>query len=258
VPNASNMSNPRIYIQNGSSMPLRKFTIHYFLTSDNNKTPKMKEYWAPGATVSLNKINNSLYEVLFYYSGMLDTGNAILPAPAGSVVGLYYADWSSLDKSNDFSNNNSPIFLKNENIVVTDSNGVIIYGELPGTGTPPGSGPDIPPEPGTAISGTGNYSVTTTGVMYRYTNAGFHHGMMFTIRNLGLNDSVTVQWHGVLDQNNSNCQFRTANLFGNGAQINNICTPKNDSNSMFVTLRSKSNCSVRIEIFDWLNGLGCR
>lgn len=109
----------------------------------------------------------------------------------------------------------------------------------------------------TLITGTGSYPVTPAGVTYRINNSSYHHGMMFTIRNIGLDDAVEVRWFGVLDQNNSNCASRVANLNGNGAQINNICTPKDASNDMYITLKSSKNCSVQLEIFNWTNGPGC-
>jgi hypothetical protein len=77
------------------------------------------------------------------------------------------------------------------------------------------------------------------------------------VRNAGQNDSVTVEWLGVLDQNNSNCQPRTANLFGNGAQINNVCTPKDGQGNMYIRLKAKQTCTVQLEIFNWSNGPGC-
>lgn len=109
----------------------------------------------------------------------------------------------------------------------------------------------------TLIPGTGSYPGTPAGVTYRIHNPSYLHGMMFTIRNIGLDDAVEVRWFGVLDQNNSNCVSRVANLNGNGAQINNICTPKNASNDMYVSLKSSKNCSVRLEVFNWINGPGC-
>jgi hypothetical protein len=83
------------------------------------------------------------------------------------------------------------------------------------------------------------------------------YGAMISVRNKGLNDSVMVQWFGVLGQNTSNCTNRIANLFGNGAQINNFCTPRAIGNKMYFEVNSKKPCQIHIEINNWQNGTGC-
>lgn len=126
----SNISKPRVYVQNGSSVKISKFTVHYYFSVENGKTPILDQYWVPGSNLSLNQINDSLYDIQYYYAGELDTGNTVLPVLDGNVVGLHYEDWSSWDKTNDYSFNNSSSFVKNEQIVITDSAGYIISGEV--------------------------------------------------------------------------------------------------------------------------------
>lgn len=101
--------------------------------------------------------------------------------------------------------------------------------------------------------------VTPQGVSVLVENPDYLHGAMFTVRNKGHNDSVVVDWYGVLDQNHTNCTHRSANLFGNGAQINNITTPKLTNGKMLLNLRSATDQTylVDIEIFNWRNGPGC-
>jgi hypothetical protein len=251
-----NISKPRIYIQNGSSVQLNNFTVHYFFTVESGRVPVVDPYWAPNETVTLNRIKDSLFDVQYRFNGVLDTGNMILPSSSGNVVGIHYTDWSSWNKSNDFSFNNSSTFLKNEKITVTDNKGYVIYGQMPDVPADNGTIPPPPPDSGNLIAVSGNFAVTPAGVMLRCHNA-YNHGMMFTVRNAGQNDSVTVEWEGVLDQNLSNCQFRSANLYGNGAQINNVCTPKDEQGNMFIKLKSKQACTVQLEIFNWSNGPGC-
>lgn len=127
-------------------------------------------------------------------------------------------------------------------------------------------GPTDPCDNPIIINGSGfnytyyqNYNVTPEGICIRMHNNDYMHGMMFTVRNLGLNDSVIVEWYGVLDQNNSDCMDRTRNLLGNGAQINNVCTPKVNPDYMYVKLRSvnSNTYTVRMEMFNWRNGPGC-
>ena len=107
------------------------------------------------------------------------------------------------------------------------------------------------------IPGNGIYEVGPEGVLLRYHNSGFQHGMMFTIRNVGLNDSITVEWMGVRDQNSSDCMEQTAYLFGNGAQVNNVCTPMDEKGDMYIRISAKYISSISIVISDWFNGPGC-
>ncbi|MCL2689222.1 MAG: hypothetical protein FWE57_05175 [Chitinispirillia bacterium] len=102
--------------------------------------------------------------------------------------------------------------------------------------------------------------VTPTGVTVQIDNLDYLHGAMITVRNRGHNDSLVVEWYGVRDQNHIDCQNRSVNLFGNGAQINNIASPKMGSGSVFLNLRStaKESYLVDIEIFNWRNGRGCQ
>jgi hypothetical protein len=249
-----NISKPRIYIQNGSSIQLSNFTVHYYFSIEAGRIPVVDPYWTPNETVTMNRIKDSLYEVQYQFHGMLDTGNLILPSSSGNVVGIHYTNWSSWNKTNDYSFNNSTTFLKNEKIVVTDNNGFVVYGIVPDISLDTIKVP--PPDTGTLITASGNRTVTTSWVTLRCHNP-YYHGMMFTVRNAGQNDSVTVQWQGVLDQNNSNCQPRSVNLFGNGAQINNVCTPKDAQGNMFIRIKAKHTCTVQLEIFNWSNGTGC-
>jgi hypothetical protein len=50
---------------------------------------------------------------------------------SGNVTVIHYADWSYINKSNDFSFPNSATFMRNPNIAVTNSLGELIYGRMP-------------------------------------------------------------------------------------------------------------------------------
>jgi len=106
------------------------------------------------------------------------------------------------------------------------------------------------------ITGTGLYSVSTNENVYVLNKSSYKYGMMFTVRNYGQKDSVTLKWFGVRDQNQGNCTDQTAYLYGNGAQINNVCTPKSSDGKMYLRLSAKAACKVTIEVFDWRNGPG--
>ncbi|MDR0306333.1 MAG: hypothetical protein LBI42_05775 [Chitinispirillales bacterium] len=63
-----------------------------------------------------------------------------------------------------------------------------------------------------------------------------------------------------MDQNHKDCDIRGVNLFGNGAQINNIASPKLGSGSVLFNVRSATNESypADIEIYNWRNGPCCQ
>ena len=101
--------------------------------------------------------------------------------------------------------------------------------------------------------------VTPAGVTVQINNPDYLHGAMVTIRNRGHNDSLVVEWFGVRDQNHRDCGNHRVNLFGNGAQINNIASPKLGNGSVLINLRSATDKTyiIDIEIFNWRNGSGC-
>ncbi|NLG17528.1 MAG: hypothetical protein GX556_09395 [Fibrobacter sp.] len=49
----------------------------------------------------MNQINDSLYEVLYLFTGTLNSGGAVVPTTDGNVIGLHYSDWSAWNKQND-------------------------------------------------------------------------------------------------------------------------------------------------------------
>ena len=102
--------------------------------------------------------------------------------------------------------------------------------------------------------------VTPAGVTVQIQNLDYLHGALITVRNKGHKDSIIVNWYGVTDQNQTGCQNHSRNLFGNGAQINNIASPKTGNGTVHVNIRSatKESYLADIEIFNWRNGRGCQ
>ena len=129
--NEANISKPRIFIQNASNVAISQFTLHYYFVTEDNKTPVLDQYYVPGSVVTLHQVQDSLYEVQYYFEGELVAGGAILPDQSGNVIGLHYPDYSAWDKTNDFSFPNSDTFVRNGNITVTDNSGNLIYGTMP-------------------------------------------------------------------------------------------------------------------------------
>lgn len=138
----TNMSKPRIYIQNTGNVALSGVKFYYYFTIESNKTPVLDNYYSPDFTVSLLNVTGATYKVEYTLTNTLNIG-AIVPGPDGNVVGLHYNDWSAWSKTNDYSNKGSATFVENQLIPVY-YNGVKIYGIEPGEGsTPP---PPVPQE----------------------------------------------------------------------------------------------------------------
>jgi hypothetical protein len=124
------------------------------------------------------------------------------------------------------------------------------------TNTPvPGGNPCSTP---TVITGGGSYSVTTTGVCFKYVNATFTRGGMFSVMNPGDSTVInTVKWYGGRNETVTNCINDTQTLTGNGAQINNFTVAKDSNNAMFVTVTGNKINTITLSIQNWQNGTGC-
>lgn len=255
-----NISKPRLFIENSSIKTIENFSVYYYFNTEDNKVPILEKYWVPDADVTLENVSENEYRIRYdYWGSILPNNGAVIPTIDGNVIGLHYSDWSSWDKANDYSSPLGTSFIQSNKILVIDNRGVLIHGDLSGgltTTVPPQNENELPSQ--INISGSGDIPIGTSETTVNFINPSFHHGMMFTMRNIGLDDSVTVEWYGVIDQNQSNCMPRSANLFGNGAQVNNICTSRLTDGNMQIKLRAKNHCSVHIEVFDWTNGTGCQ
>jgi RHS repeat-associated protein len=126
--NETNISKPRIYIQNTGTTTLTDFVFYYKLTSEEGRTPVLEDYYTPESQVSLEKISNDEYRLKYQVTGANFAPGQLLPGSAGNIVGLHYNDWGIWDKVNDYSNNRSSTFIENNRISVY-VNGVLIYGE---------------------------------------------------------------------------------------------------------------------------------
>jgi hypothetical protein len=132
--NETNISKPRIYIQNTGTTTLTDFVFYYKFTSEEGKTPVLEDYFTPVSHVSLEQINGDQYRLKYQVTGASFAPGQLLPEPAGNIVGLHYNDWGAWNKVNDYSNNQSSTFAENNHISVY-VNGVLIYGEeTAGTG----------------------------------------------------------------------------------------------------------------------------
>ncbi|MBN1759623.1 MAG: fibronectin type III domain-containing protein [Chitinispirillaceae bacterium] len=127
----SNISKPRIYIQNTGTETINDFYYRYYFETENGKVPVLEEYYTPNATVQIASCGSGYY-IQYSVTGANLTPGGLLPNSAGNVVGLHFNDWSNWDNNNDFSNNLSAVFAENQNIALF-CNGTKIYGNIPGT-----------------------------------------------------------------------------------------------------------------------------
>lgn len=126
----NNIVKPRMYIKNTGNESLSNFTVNYYFTSENGKTPVLENYYSPYCNIILSHISSDLYMVSFNYQGFTLEPGATVPDNSGSVIGIRYNDWSSMDKTNDYSNPGSDTFTKNDRIAVF-SDGVLVSGSFP-------------------------------------------------------------------------------------------------------------------------------
>jgi hypothetical protein len=110
----------------------------------------------------------------------------------------------------------------------------------------------------TVITGGGSYSVPLAGVCFKYVNATFVRGGMWSVMN-GSDSTVSnvVKWYGGRNETVTACLNDSQTLNGNGAQLNNFTVAKDANNAMFVTITTNKVNTVSMSIQNWQNGTGC-
>ncbi|MDR0305963.1 MAG: cadherin-like beta sandwich domain-containing protein [Chitinispirillales bacterium] len=150
-----NVSRPRIFVENTGTETIRDFYYYYYFTVENGKVPTVERYYAPNCYVNIEDLGNGDYRVKYDYRNVNFNPGDILPDVQGNVIGLRYLDWSSWDKSNDYSFDNSSEFRQNGKIPVFLADGTQIYGSsLPD--------PEIPPLPPEIKHSNSQYAVFST------------------------------------------------------------------------------------------------
>ena len=140
--NETNISKPRIYIQNIGTEAVSNFYYYYYFKVENGMTPILEPpYYAPDCAVTLENKGNGLYAVKFSYNSISLQPGQILPNPDGNIIGVHYSDWSTFNKADDPSFISSDAFVQNQNIPVYKSDGTLISGNY----FPP-SAPPVPPK----------------------------------------------------------------------------------------------------------------
>ncbi|MDG5817086.1 VWA domain-containing protein [Chitinispirillales bacterium ANBcel5] len=126
----NNIVKPRMYLKNTGDVPISGFTVCYYFTAEEGKTPILADYHTPYSTLSLTHLGGNDYRVDYSYSVTLEPGQ-MLPDQSGNVIGIHYDNWAPMNKLNDFSNPGSSEFIATDRIAVFSNDGVLISGSYP-------------------------------------------------------------------------------------------------------------------------------
>lgn len=127
----SNAVQPRLYIENLSDTPFSDFVVRYYFTVENGKTPVLVDYWTPNFAIALEQLSSTQWCAVLDYTGYTLPAKGRAPENSGEVFGLHYADWSSWDKGNDFSQPPSNSYTLTDKVAVFDDAGFLVYGNQP-------------------------------------------------------------------------------------------------------------------------------
>jgi hypothetical protein len=116
--NESNIVKPRIYLRNTGVITIPRFDMRYHFTVENGKTPVLDVYYAPQCLVTLVDAGNGNYYINYHFECPNFGAGVILPDLSGCCVGIHYSDWSTFNKTNDYSNPGSGTFIQTDKIEI--------------------------------------------------------------------------------------------------------------------------------------------
>lgn len=128
--NEINAVKPRFFINNIDGSTLGNFTMKYYFTVENGKTPVADDYWTPNCAVSLQHISGNNWCAVIDFNGYTLQAGGRVPADNGIVFGIHYSDWTTWNKSNDFSQPSGSYTLANK-VAIFNSSGELVYGSAP-------------------------------------------------------------------------------------------------------------------------------
>lgn len=148
----NNVSKPEIEIRNDGNEPIQGLTATWYTRLPQGKTPVLDPWYTSEARISLQSLGGGLWAVQVKLSRWLQPGQK---AVSGSF-GIHLPDWAAWDR------NQAPSHLGvdghwsvNPWVVVTDSAGAVIWGNLPRP-------QDIPVTVDTDTTTTGTTDSSTT------------------------------------------------------------------------------------------------
>jgi|GEM_PF-1246856 len=110
----------------------------------------------------------------------------------------------------------------------------------------------------TVITGGGSYTLVLGDNCFKYVNAAFNRGAMWSVMN-GSDSTVSnvVKWYGGRNETVTACINDSQTLNGNGAQLNNFTVAKDSGSAMYVSITANKANTVSMSIQNWQNGSGC-
>jgi len=126
-----NITKPRVYIKNNGNRVVNGFSYYYYITADEAKNIILEDWYSPLSNVTLEDAGEGLMKVKYDYSDVTLNPGQIIPNNDGNSIGLHNSDYSTIDKTDDFSFINSDVFVLNDHIPVYDINNMRIYGLSP-------------------------------------------------------------------------------------------------------------------------------
>jgi len=105
----------RFRIINNTTVTLRDASLKYCLTKSPNKLVDVERYYVGNSQVSLENIDstNACFSVK-----MDSIPHGVYPNQSGYSIGVHYRDWSSRNKTLDFSNPQSSTFSRADNVAL--------------------------------------------------------------------------------------------------------------------------------------------
>ena len=139
---SANIIRPRVILKNLSNLAISDFTYDYHFCTEGGKFPILEPWYEVSPRVWIEALGGHCYKIRYQFLGVTLAPGAELPGPSGNVVGVHFGDWSSWDRSNDWSSTNTTSqFQVTNRIPVYDKWGNLIGGEDP---YPPTDGEDDP------------------------------------------------------------------------------------------------------------------
>jgi hypothetical protein len=132
TPGNNQQTQPRFYIKNEGDTPLSNFTMKYYFTVEDGKTPVVDNYYmAPYCNAVITPISGNDYCATITFNVTLPAGGRI-PENDGLNFSLHYSDWSSSwNTSNDYSRPASSSYVQNDRVAIFNSSNQLIYGSQP-------------------------------------------------------------------------------------------------------------------------------
>jgi PKD repeat protein len=129
---SSSMTKPVTYIQNTGTDTLKSYYWYYYFTVEGNKSPVLQQDYVRNCTFRFDSLGNSNWRLRFSSTTTVPPGTYFPDNTNGEQIEIHYSDWSTWDRTNDYSYANNGSFIENNKIVIhLASNDSIIYGVPP-------------------------------------------------------------------------------------------------------------------------------